>query len=366
MKKPVVFLYCLGIDDVLLGSPNVAGIQVQMSLWANTFVKRGWEVYTFSKHKSHYVEGIHFLEKKSSWIARHGLSIIEEPFETIRYLRKAKANLVLVRGARRDLYAIEKACSLLKTHLLFLGASDRDFEPRKELTLGAGINLKLYRKALRTITFFVAQNQYQADNLFRYYGKQSIIIPNIWISSTSEQKHEKVYSALWVANLRRLKRAEWFLNLARLLPQYRFAIVGGVNELDYYDTIKAEVENIPTLDFLGPQSLQAVNELLSKSRLLVCTSEFEGFPNTFLQAWSNSVPVISTVNPSRVISEYGLGKVIDNESDLYNATTKLLTSENLYIQYQQNIKDYFFTHHDVDKAYQKIMKLITLTNSTND
>ena len=341
MKTPVVFLWYTGIDDVLLGTNNVTGIQVQMCFWAKVFVKHGWKVYSLTNHENRIIDGIEFIEKKTTWLDNHGFSILQEFIDTRKNFKRTTPDIVVVRGARRVLYAINKACNAVRAKLVFMGASDKDFEPGKELIIGSSLNKKLYHKAIRDIGHFVTQNQQQADNLFKYYGKRSITIPNIWISSTTKK---------------------WFLNLAKQMPQYRFAIVGGVNEQDYYDKIKAEVEYIPNLDFLGPQSLYAVNALLSKSKLLVCTSEFEGFPNTFLQAWSESVPVISTVNPSGVITEFGLGKVIDNELDLYGATTTLLTSEDLYKQCQQNIKDYFLAHHDAERAYCKMMDLVNQNN----
>ncbi len=358
MEQKSILLYCFGIDDVLQGSPNVAGIQVQMSFWARTFVKQGWRVYSFSNKQYGIIEGVEFIHKTGSWLGRHGLSIIQEPFDAIKNIKQTKANLVFVRGARRDLFAIERTCKLSKVKLIFLGASDRDFEQGNELILGAGINKKLYHKALHSINHFITQNQYQSDNLNKYYGKQSMIIPNIWaIDDNTQQKGQK-YAAVWVANLRRLKRAEWFINLAKKLPQFRFAIAGGVNEQDYYDAMREEAEKVDNLDFLGPLPLVGVNELLSTSKLLVCTSEFEGFPNTFLQAWAYNVPVVSTVNPSGYITEFGLGKIIEDEQQLLFAVREILDSDELYDQCQQNIKNYFTEHHDADRAYQKVMKLI--------
>lgn len=366
MKASVVFLYYTGIDDVLMGKNNVTGIQVQMSFWAKVFVAHGWKVYSFTDYESHSVDGIEFIQKKESWLDRHGLSILYEPVEAFRVFKKTHSDVVLVRGARRVLYAIKKAGDLVGAKTVFMGASDRDFEPGKELILGSSLNLKLYHKAIRSISCFVTQNQLQADNLLKYYGKQSIIIPNIWISQATKENKETAYAALWVANLRRLKRAEWFMGLAQRLPQYRFAIVGGVNEQDYYDTIESQVSAIPNLDFLGPQSLNDVNALLSNSKLLVCTSEFEGFPNTFLQAWAYEVPVVSTVNPNGCITEFGLGRMVENETQLLEAVNELLTSDDTYNQCQRNIKAYFMAHHDAETAYCKMMKLINMKNSTND
>lgn len=358
MKQKHVLLYCFGIDEVLQGSSNVAGIQVQMSFWARTFVKHGWKVYSFSHLHGGIIEGIEFVHKTGTWLSRRGLSILQELVDAIKIIKQTKADLVFVRGGRRSLLAIERACRLLKAKLVFLGASDRDFELGNELILGAGINKKLYHKALHNINHFITQNQFQSDKLLKYYGKHSIIIPNVWAISTTGGVTEKKYAAIWVANLRRLKRAEWFIDLAKQLPRYRFAIVGGVNEQDYYDAMREEATMIDNLDFLGAQPLNTVNELLNQSRLLVCTSEFEGFPNTFLQAWAYNVPVISTVNPSGCITEFGLGAEIANEQELLQSVNKLLDSPEKYAECQKSIGDYFKAHHDADTAYQKVLALI--------
>lgn len=358
MRQQTIFLFCLGIDDVLNGSSKVAGIQVQMSFWAKTFVKNGWKVFSFSDKSNYTIEGIHFIHKKTSWFGRNGLSIIEEPFRYFKYIRQTNADVVFVRGARRDFYAIRKVCDLCKTKLVFLGASDRDFEPGQELILGSKINIKLYRKALHKNDNFITQNKCQADNLLEHYGKRSIIIPNIWAKSDFNNNDKKKYAAIWIANLRRLKRAEWFVELAKKMPQYRFAIVGGVNEQDYYELIKTESGYLGNLDFLGAQPLEKVNKLLSESQILTCTSEFEGFPNTFLQAWAQNIPIVSTVNPSNVITDYGLGKIIHTEEELYPSISKLLSSIELYQGIQDNIKKYFFENHDADKAYLTVMEII--------
>lgn len=358
MKQQTIFLFCFGIDDVLNGSSKVAGIQVQMSFWAKTFVKNGWRVFSFSDKPDRIIEGIHFIQKKTSWFGKHGLSIVEEPFRYYKYIRQTNADVVFVRGARRDFYVIRKVCDLCNTKLVLLGASDRDFVPGKELILGSKLNAKLYRKGLLKNNYFITQNQFQADNLYKYYGKRSVIIPNIWAKSDLNHSKTKKYDAIWVANLRRLKRAEWFARLAEKIPNHRFAIIGGINEQDYYDNIKSECEKIKNLDFLGAKSINQVNELMSESKILICTSEFEGFPNTFLQAWAQNIPVISTVNPSNLITDYRLGEIIHTEDELYSSILKLLNSIELYQRIQGNIKKYFFENHDADKAYQTIMGTI--------
>ena len=349
-------LFCSGIDDVLSGSVNVAGIQVQMSFWARTFVKHGWNVYSLSEKQEAVINDIHFIHKQKTWAERNGLSIVQEFVDSNKYLRVTKPDIVLIRASQRELYAMARACEHHKTKLVFLGASDRDFEFGKEFVQGNAINKKLYRRGLQRVEHIVTQNQYQHDCLSKHYNKPSIIIPNIWCFSEASVTKEKEYAAVWVANLRRLKRAEWFVHLAKQLPQHKFAIAGGISDREYYDAMKAEAEKLDNLNFLGPLPLTGVDDLLSKSKLLVCTSEFEGFPNTFLQAWAQSVPVVSTVNPNGCITEFDLGRVIDNESDLLKATEELLSSDELLEQCRQSIRAYFLSHHNADIAFGRLME----------
>ena len=355
-----ILLYCKGIDDVLTGSSKVAGIQVQMSFWARTFVKHGWNVYSFTDKETRDIDGIHFIRKKITWLDRHGLSIVQDVFNAFSYLQKTKADVVFLRGARRDLFFLQCASAFTKTKTVFLGASDKDFIIGEELDIGRPINMKLFRKALAKNKYNIPQNQFQADKLFKNYGRDGLVLTNIWPSGRQEVPAKKKYDAIWVANLRRLKRAEWFLNLAKQQPQCKFAIVGGVNEQDYYDMIKTQTEAMPNLDFLGPQPFDEVNRLLQQSRLLVCTSEFEGFPNTFLQAWANEVPVISTVDPSDVIKTNNLGRFVENESELVNEFVHINENNVLYEKCQTDIASYFYAHHDADMAYDKIIHYLEI------
>lgn len=359
MKQKKIFLCCSGIDDVLSGSPKVAGIQVQMSFWAQSFSKQGWEVISFSNKENLPVfDGIRFVRKtKSKWLSRLHLEMIQE-FLDCKKCIKTKPDLIIDRGASRSLFPLSMLCRRKKIPLIHFGASDTDFTPGKELVRGSSLNRKLYQKALGKINYFVTQNSEQQDSLLKNYGKKSLVLPNIWVTS-KECVSEKRYDAVWIANLRPLKRVEWFVDLAKQLPIYRFAIVGGALDKEYYDRVRQSASGIDNLSFLGAKSFEEVNNLLAQSRLLVCTSEFEGFPNTFLQAWASNVPVVSTVNPNNCITEFGLGRVISEVSQLQLAVDDLLNSDELYGRCQQNIKDYFTAHHNAETAYQKVIKFIS-------
>jgi hypothetical protein len=72
---------------------------------------------------------------------------------------------------------------------------------------------------------------------------------------------------------------------------------------------KLEGRQIPNLDYLGELPIEQVNELMSQSHVHVNTSSFEGFPNTFLQAWARGAVVASlAVDPDESSMEsQGIG-----------------------------------------------------------
>lgn len=351
MRNRRVLIWSKSISDLLDG--NAYGIGVQLYFWAKTFIGHDWRVTTFTNHRSFCYESI-FFKHISRW---SNLEIIHEWLSILWILTVLRPKLVISRGAGRVVFPLAVISKLFRIKFVLFSASDTDFEIGRELVAGSPINRLLFQKAVKRVNYVVTQNKAQHDALLQNYCKESIILPNIWIANFSTKK-EKRYDAIWVANLRPLKRAEWFVRLAKGLPQYRFVIVGGVNSKTYCNQIEEEAKGISNLSFLGAKAFEEVNALIAESRLLVCSSEFEGFPNTFLQAWSYEVPVVSTVNPSEVITEYGLGDVARSEPDLQTSVQKLLASDTLYDQCKKHIKDYFIAHHDSERAYSNIINMI--------
>ena len=240
--------------------------------------------------------------------------------------------------------------------MIFFGASDVNFQYEKE-----GIRRKhdrmLYRFGLRNTKYFVAQNQLQYDLLVNAYNKKDvIIIPNIWL--TQEQNNKEREIILWVANFRQLKRPQWFIQLAKDFPQYKFVMVGATIDNILYEECKSEADKLSNLDFMGGQSFANVNEIFTRAKYFVCSSEYEGFPNTFLQSWSNSIPVITTVDPSALVKDKGLGVVVDSYDELKNAVELIENDKELYLKMKNNIDNYFTQSHSAVNQYSKMEHLI--------
>jgi glycosyltransferase involved in cell wall biosynthesis len=89
-----------------------------------------------------------------------------------------------------------------------------------------------------------------------------------------------------------------FLELAARLPHRRFIMVGpaGRGERALFERMRAEAACLPNVEFTGFLPLAQADRRFDEARLFVNTAEYEGVPNTFLQAWARGVPTVGTVD----------------------------------------------------------------------
>lgn len=352
MDKQKVIIWTTGIDDLMKGEGQVGGLTVQMMFWAFSFHKESFKVYTLTEWNKRKFKSLNLLKTSS----RKRLSILFETLNSIYYIIKIRPNIILFRGASRGLFIISYLCTLFKIKLVFMGASDVNFITGKENVAGRNYNKKLYRKGLKKTKYFAVQNKNQVDSLFENYKKESICIPNIWENKIKNNNTKELI--IWVGNFRNLKRPKWFINLAEKFPDQQFAMAGFPVNKELNTSCANHSSNISNLIFLGPLTFKESEELFDKAKLLVCTSEYEGFPNTFLQAWSRNVPILSTVDPSNLIYEKKLGYFIKNEGELYKKLDLLIKNKALTDEIACNISQYFQESHNPKIHINRLLKYI--------
>ena len=62
---------------------------------------------------------------------------------------------------------------------------------------------------------------------------------------------------------------------------------------------------MPNVTLHGRVERERMPSLYQDALCLCCTSVLEGFPNTFLEAWSVGLPVVSSFDPDHLIAERG-------------------------------------------------------------
>ena len=354
-NKKVIFWQTEIID--LIENKPIGGIAVQMYFWSQIFANNGWQVYSFAKNIERDIKRCNVVFKPLRNI--RFINLLLEWWLALKYIICIRPEIIISRGASRVLLPLSIFAKLFSTKLVFFSASDVNFEPGNEL-VGSWLNRKQYQCSIRHINYFVTQNQYQHDTLLTNYGKDSIVLFNIWGEVPLLNKIEsKTFDAVWIANFRRLKRAEWVIDAAEELPEYVFAMAGRDGaDGDYYEVMKSKADAVSNIRFHGGVSFAAANELVSSAKVLLCTSTFEGFPNTFLQAWSNGIPVISTVDPSGIIKSNNLGEVVSSYKELITAIERILGDKDYYQTLCSSVTSFFQKTHAAQPGYNKLMKYL--------
>jgi glycosyltransferase involved in cell wall biosynthesis len=223
-------------------------------------------------------------------------------------------------------------CRIHKRRLVFRTASDADCEPNK-LLIRYRRDRWLYEYGLKRADAVLVQTVTQQRALLRNYGRTGTVA-NMLVARPFQGAgaRQTDVDVLWVANIRQVKRPDRLLELARSMPDIRFHMAGGPypGEDDLYSRVKTEARHIPNLTFHGVVPYLDIGALFDRAKVLVNTSDLEGFPNTFLQAWARGVPVVTMFDPDGVVRSAGLGSYHASVLEMTAGLNTLLQCDNAY------------------------------------
>lgn len=237
-----------------------------------------------------------------------------DTFSLYRCLIDLKPDLILQRVACAytgiAAYYARKERVALVWHI----SSDMDVAQRPNLAthgVPGSIDARMFKFGVRHASCIVAQTHAQESLLREAYGRNAAaVVPNFHDLPVGNSHRGPRLTVLWIANLKRLKRPEIFLDLARDLKAHDigFKVIGRRDDSVWGDEIFERISTSRNVEYVGELEVEEVNAQLEQSHLLVSTSEFEGLPNTFIQAWMRGVPTVTlNIDPDEVISEHQLG-----------------------------------------------------------
>ena len=260
----------------------------------------------------------------------------EEGIPLLRFIHPRWTRLrAALKRADADIYYTSCAGALVgqvalftrrhRRKLVFRIASDTDCDP-DALLVRHGRDRFLYRYGLQRADVVLAQTPHQQRQLLKNYGRESRVAASLTDCARSARTfQDRDIDALWVGNIRALKRPELLLQLARNLPDTAFHMIGGPlpGTQELFDAVRARALTLPNVHFHGPVPHHEVGNYFERARVLVHTSEIEGFPNTYLQAWARGTPVVAFLDPQQLLSREGLGKVVADLPQMMSALTAL-------------------------------------------
>ena len=251
-----------------------------------------------------------------------------------RKLRQISPDVVYKRGINYitavGIYYCQRNNRMSVLHI----ASQRDLDlslwGMKRGSVRQALYSKIAQYSIRNADRIVCQSEDQRVLLERNFGRKcDLVSPNIHPLPESEH-HSKTdpIKVVWVGNIKPLKKPEIFLDLAKEFAQeanVRFVMIGRQGIGKHHANFMARLEQQKNVDYLGELPIDEVNRTLSESHVFVNTSDYEGFPNTFIQAWMREVPVVSlNVDPAGLLANHHLGFYSGSQKKLKHDVAVLL------------------------------------------
>jgi glycosyltransferase involved in cell wall biosynthesis len=159
---------------------------------------------------------------------------------------------------------------------------------------------------------------------------------------------------LWVGRICPIKRPDRLLEVAEACPGVAFDVVGPLGDDSYSADIAARATGRPNVTLHGRASRAEMDAYYRQASVVLCTSDREGFPNTFIEAWSHGVPVVSTHDPDGTIARLGLGKVAAPVARALAASLReMLGSREAWARASSAARQYYLRNHTVDSVMER-------------
>ncbi|MEM9403032.1 MAG: glycosyltransferase family 4 protein [Pseudomonadota bacterium] len=370
--KPSVCFVAPTAYSILSGNRDVkmvGGAELQQVVLARELVARGYRVSMVCIDHGQE-DGVQFdgVSVYKCFNPSQGIPVVRAVYPRLyriwQAMRRADADIYFQRAATRFTGIVALYAKRKGRKSIYSAANDPDFAPGLP-KLKFGIDKRIFAYGVRNVDSVLVQNAVQQQILKQQFGRSSQILPNCLPSAAAANNRDR-RTVLWAATFKPEKRPELFLELARRLPNREFVMVGGPHRGNesVFDAAKKEAETLQNVRFEGFVPYVDVGKHFSSAALLVNTSEYEGFPNTFLQAWSEAVPTLSFLDLSVEHDGDAISLKVGSMDELASATDSLLTRSEDRIRTGRSARRYFDATHNVDAVASRLEE--TLLNLMKD
>jgi glycosyltransferase involved in cell wall biosynthesis len=228
---------------------------------------------------------------------------------------------------------------------IFSAAFDSDVQPRIALTRREGW-WPLYAWGLNRAERIFVQHGRQLADLSRKLQPKAEVLPGVvGLPERIKPPRERGRYVAWVALLRQPKRPDVLIDMARKHPDLQFVVCGGTTNHrtpeGYGERMADDLRSLPNVTYRGHVAPDQTLEVISRAHALLSTSDQEGFPSTFLEAWSAGTPVVSLkIDPDSLIRTRGLGFVSGTIDRAASDIRGLLDSAELFESVSRNALNY--------------------------
>lgn len=339
---------------------SIGGVERQTSLMADWFVGRGYEVSVLTWDEGgpaeEMIEGVRVIK-----ICRQDAGI-----KGVRFLWPRWARLVAALScADAGVYYHNLAECVTGQTAFWCRNNGRKFVFSAAADSHCALELPyirtfrdraLYRYGLRNADKVIVQSRRQQQMMRENFGCDSAVLPMPCPGPSDDDYRDCELNRgdsqriLWIGRLYELKRPDWLLDLAERCPDLNFDLVGPAVDSEYASGICQRAKSLSNVVCHGRVPRARMPELYRRAKIVCCTSKSEGFPNTFLEAWSYGLPIVSTFDPDNLIVEKGLGRVGADTSQLEDGVRELLNSPGAWQKASRCARQYYMSTHTIEAA----------------
>lgn len=347
---------------------HIGGIERQTSMLAKWLAEKGHDVSFLTWDEGgppiEVIDGVRLIKIARARAGIKGLRFFHPKWTGLmRAMRLADADVYYQNGSECVTGQAMMWCQRNGRGFVFSSACDTDCDPRMEY-LSTALERRLFEYGLRHAHVRIVQTATQQEMLRKGFSLDSVVIPMPCPSPVPAPEPGAGSSSrrmLWLARVCRQKRPDLLLDIAEMCPEFHFDVAGPVYEDSYATEVRRRGERIANVTFHGPVNRDAVTAFYRKAAFLICTSDFEGFPNTFLEAWSHGLPILSTFDPDSIIQTHGLGQVFSDVKAMSAAIRSLTASPERYEEMSRNALRYFHENHRteaVQPRYEEVFNRV--------
>ncbi len=285
------------------------GAELQMALLARELATRGHEVVLaggdMGQADNVTLQGVRTRNAGKFHTGRLGEMLAAIP-RVFQVLREEKPEWVIVMGWTAWLFVLWAMRPLLGYRLDFICALDTEVNGeyrRANPVFGA-----LFEFAMRRCD---ARHAITKDQLRHYErrGMSATFYRYLVFPRAKPLSGAKTIDFLWVSRCQPIKRPQLFLDLVKALPEATFEMICPAENKTLWEIIRTEAAGCKNLTFRESVPYHQIQDHYDQARVFVNTSDWEGWPNSFIQAGLGHCALLSLdVNPDSLFQKYSLGR----------------------------------------------------------
>jgi glycosyltransferase involved in cell wall biosynthesis len=284
------------------------GAELQVALLARELAGRGVEVVILGgdtgQKDGSAIDGVR-LRTGGRFHSGNPAAMLGSAPRIYSVIREEKPDWVFLLGWTAWMAAVVAMRGLLGYRAGFICGLDSELtgDFRRENPVRGG----LFEWGVQQCDLRFAMTVHQRD-LFAKRGWSCAMYRNLILPRAFPNQGMKKVDFLWVSRCQPVKRPHLFLDLVEVLPGHSFEMVCPRENVGLWESVAERGAKLANLSFIEKVPYHEIQHHYDAARVFVNTSEWEGWPNSFIQAGLGRTALLSlAVNPDGIFERFGLG-----------------------------------------------------------